>query len=415
MPLLLSGMVRGTGKEPLQGSRLNASIIQLAGRTGGRGEALDRIAVRFGGVADLRERGGFARAGEALDTLNSVWRTEHILNYGHLGAVEMRMLVGKGNGLLARQNRLNLGLPLADTADDFVLCFDGLGGGELARRQTLRTLDSLEFSRCKTGIQIAAHLGISDLAHSTTEAVADQRPLIDDSLALKVFVTGKGEGFSNAVNGVDRLFLVLKMFARGADDGFGLMPEVGGKFAVCGHYLARRMNLLAIASGVRGDLRGLRAGAASALQIRTNLLTARAGCVKILLRVALDLRRAATPNGDLVTELAKAVSQFRLIYGGGELLRGEEALRLNGAGLAVVAFGHVKDHCMGVELRSNVTIDRAGGVVFELGSNKFGRGFRRMVSANTGLRIVFKLLKRKAHTLAVGQTHVVVTANKCGE
>ena len=91
------------------------------------------------------------------------------------------------------------------------------------------------------------------------------------------------------------------------------------------------------------------------------------------------------------------------------------SVRLNGAGLAVVAFGHIEDDGMGVELRSNVTIDRAGGVVFELGSNKFGRGFRRMVSANTGLRIFFKLLKRNAHTLAVGQTHVVVAANKCGE
>ena len=90
--------------------------------------------MRFGGVADNRERGGFARAGETLDALNSVRRTEHILNYGHLGAVEMRMLVGKSDGLFARQNRLNLALPFADTADDFMLCFDGLGGGELARR-----------------------------------------------------------------------------------------------------------------------------------------------------------------------------------------------------------------------------------------------------------------------------------------
>jgi hypothetical protein len=120
------------------------------------------------------------------------------------------------------------------------------------------------------------------------------------------------------------------------------------------------------------------------------------------LRVALDLRRAASPNGDLVTELAKAVGQFRLIYGGGELLRGEEALRLNGAGLAAVAFSDVKDDGMGVELRSNVTIDRAGGVVFELGSYEFRRCFGRMISADAGLRVDFKLLKRNAHTLAVG-------------
>jgi hypothetical protein len=47
---------------------------------------------------------------------------------------DMAMLVSKSDGVLARQNRLNLALSLADTADDFVLCFDGLGGGELMLR-----------------------------------------------------------------------------------------------------------------------------------------------------------------------------------------------------------------------------------------------------------------------------------------
>ena len=99
--------------------------------------------------------------------------------------------------------------------------------------------------------------------------------------------------------------------------------------------------------------------------------------------------------------MAKAVSQFRLIYGGGELLRGEEALRLNGAGLAVVAFGHVEDDGMGMELRRDIAIDRAGRVVLKLGGNKFARGFGRMVAADAGLRVVFELLKRNADALAV--------------
>jgi hypothetical protein len=56
------------------------------------------------------------------------------------------------------------------------------------------------------------------------------------------------------------------------------------------------MNLFAVAGGVRGDLGGLLPGAAGALQILANLLAARTGCVEVLLRVALDLRRAAAPT-----------------------------------------------------------------------------------------------------------------------
>src|ERR1039458_9574702 len=103
------------------------------------------------------------------------------------------------------------------------------------------------------------------------------------------------------------------------------------------------MNLLAIAGGVGSDLGGLLSGVARAFEIGAYLLASRARCVEILLRVALDLRCSAAANGDLVTELAKPVGQLRLIDGGGELLRGEEALRLDGARLAGVAFGNVKD------------------------------------------------------------------------
>ena len=97
---------------------------------------------------------------------------------------------------------------------------------------------------------------------------------------------------------------MLKPFARGADDGFGLVPEVGGELAMRRHDFGGRMNLLAVARGMRGDLCGLRSCASGALQIGANLLATRAGCVKIFLRVALDLRRSTAPNGDLVTELA---------------------------------------------------------------------------------------------------------------
>jgi hypothetical protein len=47
------------------------------------------------------------------------------------------------------------------------------------------------------------------------------------------------------------------MFARGADNSFGLVTEVGGELTMGGHHLARRVNLLAVACGVRCDFRGL--------------------------------------------------------------------------------------------------------------------------------------------------------------
>jgi hypothetical protein len=63
-----------------------------------------------------------------------------------------------------------------------------------------------------------------------------------------------------------------------------------------GHDFAWRMDFFAVAGGVRGDLGGLLSGAACALKILANLLAARAGCVEVLLRVALDLRGAAAAN-----------------------------------------------------------------------------------------------------------------------
>ena len=84
-------------------------------------------------------------------------------------------------------------------------------------------------------------------------------------------------------------------------------------------------------------------------------------------------------------------------------------------GLAVVALGHIEDDRVGMKLRRNVTIDRAGGVVFKLGGDEFGRRLGRMVSADASLRVVFELLQGDANALAVGRTHIVVAADKRGK
>ena len=97
---------------------------------------------------------------------------------------------------------------------------------------------------------------MGDLTHATAEPVADQCTFIHNRLALKVLVARKGQRFSNAVKRVDRLLLMLRPFTRRADNRVGLVSKVCGQLSVRGHHLARRMNFLAVARGVRGDLGG---------------------------------------------------------------------------------------------------------------------------------------------------------------
>ena len=95
------------------------------------------ISLRFSGAADDRERSRLARAGEALDSLDAVRRAEHIFDHALLCAVEMRVLVGNGDGLRTRKNWLDLILSLTHPAENFVLRLDGFGGGELTARNAL--------------------------------------------------------------------------------------------------------------------------------------------------------------------------------------------------------------------------------------------------------------------------------------
>ena len=206
------------------------------------------------------------------------------------------MLIGNGDGLRTRKNRLDMVLSLTHSADNLMFRLDGLGGGELTARNALRPLDDLKFPRGQAGVEIGADLGMGDLAHPTTEPVADQGTFIHNRLALEVLVTGKGERFSNPVQRVDGLLLTLRPFTGCAYNSVGLVPEVCRQFPVRGHHLSRRMNFFTVTCRMRCDLRSFLPGAACAFEVLTNLLAARTGCVEILLRVALDLRRAAPPG-----------------------------------------------------------------------------------------------------------------------
>src|SRR5258708_6947939 len=75
--------VRGAGEEALQGSGLDACLIQLVRGAGSRGEALDPIAPHYRGTADDGERGCLATPGHpenqrvrdfAVMQVQKVWR-----------------------------------------------------------------------------------------------------------------------------------------------------------------------------------------------------------------------------------------------------------------------------------------------------------------------------------------------------
>ena len=292
----------------MQGSGLDACLIELARGAGGRRKTLDLITLPFSSATDGRERRCFARAREALDSLDVVRRTEHILDHAFLCPVEMLVMIGNGDGLRTRKNRLDVVLSLTHPAQNLMFCFDGFGGGELAARNALRPLDDLKFSGSHAGVKISAHLGMGDLAHAPAKAIADERTFVHNRLALEVLVAGKGERFSNTLKRVNGFLLVLTPFMCGPNNGLGLVPKVCRQLPVGGHDFSGRMNLFAVARRVRGDLGSLLSRAARAFEVLANLLAAGTGCVEVFLRVALNFGGTAPPCRDFITELTYPIS-----------------------------------------------------------------------------------------------------------
>src|ERR1700752_482095 len=100
---------------------------------------------------------------------------------------------------------------------------------------------------------------------------------------------------------------------------------------------------------MRSNFGGLGTCSSCSFEIFPDLLAARARRVKILLRVAFDLRRPAAAGGDFVAEMAKPVCQLRLIDRRRKLLRSEETLWLYSAILTIVTFRQVEDDCVRVQ------------------------------------------------------------------
>jgi hypothetical protein len=97
------------------------------------------------------------------------------------------------------------------------------------------------------------------------------------------------------------------------------------------------------------------------------------------------------------------------------LLRGEEALRLNCPRLAIGSLSDVENDRVRVQLRRNVAIDWAGGIVLELRDDKPACGLGWMIAADPGLRVVFELVEGNSDAVTVRFADTVVAADKGSE
>ena len=399
----------------MQGSGLNARLAKLPRGAGSWGEALDLKPLSLGGTADDGKRRRLTRAGEALDALNAVWRTQHVFHDAPLSAVEMLVLVGNmrlpgiviaTGSIWFRPSRTR---PMISCSAAIVLAVVNWRPGMCARSTAWNSPDAIRAFRLpRTWAYVMSPMPRRSpsriKARSSTTASRSKflsREKVSDSRTRSTEFAG--------------LLLMLLALPCRADNGIGLVAEVGGKLAMRGHDLAGRMDLLAVTRRVRGNLGGLPAVAAGPLQILTNLLAPRAGSVEVFLGVALDLRRSASANGDFIAEFLQSVRQFGLIDGGGELLRSEKALRLDRPRLTILALGHIENDRMGMELWRNIPIHRTSCIVLEFGGDEFARSLWRMVPADAGLRIVFELFKGCGDALAVRLTHTIIASDKSGQ
>ncbi len=123
-------------------------------------------------------------------------------------------------------SRLDLVLTVAHVLHNLALGSDGLDGCEELRCLMRALLDTDKFAGSLAACQTVANLGVSDLAHTTTERVPDQESLIDDGLALKVFVIRESDSFIDALCGIDSRRQPFDALPCGPDNRFRLISEV---------------------------------------------------------------------------------------------------------------------------------------------------------------------------------------------
>ena len=146
-----------------------------------------------------------------------------------------------------------------------------------------------------------------------------------------------------------------------------------------------------------------------------DLILALARSVKILLRIPLDLRCAASTGGDFVSEFAQPEGQLRLVDSSSELLRLEETALLKRTCRSVRALSDIEDNGMSVKLRRGIAIDGPRCVVLEFCGDELAGGLGGMIATDPRLRIPLQLAKSSRDCLAVCLADPAVTADERGQ
>jgi hypothetical protein len=118
---------------------------------------------------------------------------------------------------------------------------------------------------------------------------------------------------------------------------------------------------------------------------------------------------------DHVAQLAQPVGELGLIDRGRELLSGEESTFLEGARCAVSALSEIEHDGMGVDLGCSVAINRAGGVVFELGRDKAPGCLRGVIAADSRLRVALQFGERRVDRVAMRFAYTKITTDQRGQ
>jgi hypothetical protein len=299
-------------KKALQRASGETRIALLRGGAAGRGDALDRVTAVLCALTNRFQCSCLAAPGESLQTVYAVAAGQHFLDGSALCRIQEFAGDRVSYCLFFRHDRRNNILAALHVADSRKLRRNGLAGGELPSRLVLLPWRDFELAGIVPLIEVVTYLAVSEVAHAAPQGVAHDRAFVGDGLTLKAAILGKGDGFLRAPGRIRHTILLQRCgaFSGLCDNAVGLVAKVIRNLSMSGKYLGRRKNFLFVACVVRGNLRGLRSAETALCDGLFDLLAARAGCLKVLRRVSLYVRRAALADLDLVAEIAKPEGQF---------------------------------------------------------------------------------------------------------